>query len=110
MTIKADLLIDAGTTFSIDLSVVDENEDVLNLSESEIIAQMKRWYTSSNTINFNATINSVSGIINLSLDANTTASLDAGRYVYDVKLITSDIVTRFMEGYVTVTPEVSSNE
>jgi len=44
----------------------------------------------------------------LSLDANTTANLYYGRYVYDVVTIDgTGHVTRVVEGILTVTPEVT---
>ena len=44
----------------------------------------------------------------LSMSANTTNSIAAGRYVYDCELTDSNgIVSRLVEGIVTVTPGVT---
>jgi hypothetical protein len=48
------------------------------------------------------------GVITLSLTATETAALAAGRYVYDLELVSSGgVVTRLLEGVVTVSPEVT---
>ena len=48
------------------------------------------------------------GVITLSLSATETAALSAGRYVYDLELVSSGgQVTRLLEGVVTVSPEVT---
>jgi hypothetical protein len=48
------------------------------------------------------------GVITLALTASETAALAAGRYVYDLELVSSGgVVTRLLEGVVTVSPEVT---
>jgi len=48
------------------------------------------------------------GVITLSLTATETAALAAGRYVYDLEMVSSGgVVTRLLEGVVTVSPEVT---
>jgi hypothetical protein len=48
------------------------------------------------------------GVITLSLSATETAALAAGRYVYDLEMVSSGgQVTRLLEGVVTVSPEVT---
>lgn len=48
------------------------------------------------------------GVITLSLTATETAALAAGRYVYDLEMVSSGgLVTRLLEGVVTVSPEVT---
>lgn len=48
------------------------------------------------------------GVITLALTATETAALAAGRYVYDLEMVSSGgQVTRLLEGVVTVSPEVT---
>jgi len=110
MATKSNLVIDQGTTFSVDLTLTDENGDMLNLNGFVAASLIKKWYTSQTSVPFNTYINTASGTITLSLDANTTSSLYEGRYVYDVDIIetSSNAVSRVVEGIVTVTPSVSS--
>jgi hypothetical protein len=42
------------------------------------------------------------------MDANTTSTINAGQYVYDIKLTSPvGILTRFIEGIIQVTPAVT---
>ena len=71
---------------------------------------IKKWYTSQTSVPFNTYINTASGTITLSLDANTTSSLYEGRYVYDVDITetATGTVSRVVEGIITVTPSVTA--
>jgi hypothetical protein len=106
MATKANIVIDQGTTFNTEIDLTDESGNSLDLSGYSANSQIRRWYTSSNSVPFTVTLNS--GKIVLSLDANTSANLIYGRYVYDVVLTDPlGAVTRVLEGIVTVTPRVS---
>lgn len=109
MATKANLVIDQGTTFSVELDLTDDNGDALGLDGFTANAQLRKWYTSSNSTAFSTSINTSSGQISLSLTANQTGLLTAGRYVYDVELTQSstNAISRVVEGIVTVTPQVT---
>lgn len=109
MATKANLVIDQGTTFSVELDLTDDNGDALNLDGFTANAQLRKWYTSSNSTVFSTSINASSGQISLSLTANQTGLLTAGRYVYDVELTenNTNAISRVVEGIVTVTPQVT---
>jgi hypothetical protein len=108
MATKANLVIDQGTTFSTDLTLTDENGDALNLNGYSANSQVRKWYTSSNAAAvFSTSINVVSSIVTLSLTANQTSNLVAGRYVYDVELNDGSTTSRIVEGIITVTPQVT---
>lgn len=109
MATKANLVVDQGTTFSVELDLTDDTGDALNLDGFVANAQMRKWYTSSNSTAFTTSINNYSGQIVLTLSANQTGSLSAGRYVYDVELreISTNAISRVVEGIVTVTPQVT---
>jgi len=108
MATKLNLVIDQGATYS-NTSIIayDSSNNVMNLTDSSITAKIRKHYTSTNATSFTASGNS-SGVITLSLTANSTANLTAGRYVYDV-VATSNTgtVTRVKEGIVTVTPRAT---
>lgn len=108
MATKANLVIDQGTTYTTDLNLTDENGDPLVLSGYTANSQIRKHYTSSNSVVFSTSINAVAGVITLSLTANQTANMASGRYVYDVELTdASNSVSRIVEGIVTVTPQVT---
>lgn len=106
MASKTHLVMDQGTTFSVDLNLTDDNGDPLILTGYYANSLIKKWYTSSNSVAFQTSINTTSGIITLYLDANTTTNLNAGRYVYDVDITqqSTGAVSRVVEGIITVTP------
>ncbi len=107
MATKANLVIDQGATYEVTLDLTDENGDILNLGGYSANSQLRKWYTSTNSTAFSTSINTLAGTITLSLTATQTANLTAGRYVYDVEVTSSNVVSRIIEGIVTVTPNVT---
>jgi hypothetical protein len=108
MATKANLVIDQGSDYSVVLDLTDENGDIIELSGYVANSQIRKWYTSSTpAATFTTSINASSGELQLSLTANQTSNLVAGRYVYDVELNSSGIISRIVEGIVTVTPQVT---
>ena len=105
MAIKANLVIDQGTSFSATIDVTDTANAVYNLTGHTVAAQMRKNYSSSTAVTFSTSHNGSGGKITLLLTAANTVSLEPGRYLYDVE-ITSDsgTVTRVVEGIATVTP------
>lgn len=108
MALKANIVIDQGTTFQTSINVTDDNNDVVDLTGYSAVAQMRKHYTSSNATSFTTSISPSLGIVTLSMNANTTNTITPGRYVYDCELTdTNGAVTRLVEGIVTVTPGVT---
>ena len=110
MATKTHLVMDQGTTFSTDLNLTDENGDPINLNGYHANSVMKKWYTSSNSFVFGTSIDVNTGIITLSMNATTTSSITPGRYVYDVDVteISTNVVSRVVEGIITVTPAATA--
>jgi hypothetical protein len=108
MANKVNIVIDQGSTFNTRYVINDQNDDPINFSAYTANSQMRKSYSSSNAYTFGVTLNS-NGEVFLSMSANTTGSIPAGRYVYDVE-VQSDagIRSRIVEGIVTVTPQVTS--
>lgn len=107
MATKANLVIDQGATFSADLDITDENGDAIQLSGYTASSQIRKWYTSTKYVEFTTAVNSDIGVITLSLTANQTALLTAGRYVYDVEITDNVTISRIVEGIITVNPNVT---
>lgn len=109
MAAVSNLAIDQGTTYTVTISVTDDTGSARNLTGYTGRAQLKRsYYTNTNTA-FTVTIDNPSeGEIDLSLTATQTTALKAGRYVYDVELVSNtNTVERVVEGIVTIYPEVT---
>ena len=108
MATKANITIDQGTTFSTVISLADEEDVAVNLTGYTANSQIRKHYSSSNSQAFSVTLGGTSGTISLSLTSTQTSNLTPGRYVYDVELTSSsNVVSRIVEGIVTVTPEVT---
>ena len=107
MAARANIVLDQGTTFTTAIDLNDSLGNPIDLTEYDILAQIRKSPASLNAISFSATGNSA-GIILLSMNSHTTSLLSAGRYVYDV-LVTdfSGQATRVVEGQVTVSAAVS---
>lgn len=109
MATKANLVIDQGTSYSVTLNLTDENGDAINLINYSANSQIRKWYSSSNSVAFATSLDITEGTVTLTLTANQTNILKAGRYVYDVELYdtSSNTYSRILEGIVTVTPQVT---
>lgn len=107
MAQKANLVIDQGTTFSTTVDITDEDGNPINLTTYTASGQIRKHYTSTTKTDFTISM-SESGIMTISLSANSSNLLDPGRYVYDIELTANTgSVTRVVEGIVTITPSVT---
>ena len=109
MASKANIVIDQGSTFVLVFEMTDEDKIPVNLTGVTANGAMRKYYTTSNLINFSTSTNGQLGTISLQLTANQTNALVPGRYVYDVELNNNGVISRVVEGYVTVTPRVMRN-
>ena len=106
MATKANITIDQGSEFSNEILLTDTDGTPLDLTSYAAASQIRKWYGASNSVSFDTSI--VDGAIVLSLNVESTSSISAGRYLYDVVLINpSNTVTRVVEGMVTVNPSVT---
>jgi hypothetical protein len=108
MATRADISIDQGTDYEVTLTLTDEGGNILDLSNSNTAAQIRKSYTSLTYTEFDTSINVATGEISLTLTADQTSNLEPGRYVYDVELTDgSNSISRVVEGVVTITPQVT---
>ena len=110
MAAIANLRIDQGASFSSDVTVTGDDGSIFGLTGHTATAKLAKGYASTHTrTNFTTAINTVTGVVTISLNADQTNSLEEGRYVYDVEILkTSDsTVTRVVEGIVTVYPSAT---
>jgi hypothetical protein len=109
MATVRNIVIDQGTTFTLSITVSDFTDTPINLTGYTLRSQMRKSYNSNTYTAFTVTSDEpTEGEINLSLTATQTSALRYGRYVYDVEIVSSTgVVTRVLEGIVTVNPEVT---
>jgi hypothetical protein len=111
MAAIANLRIDQGASFSSDVTVTADDDSIFDLTGHTASAKMSKGYASTHTRTiFTTAINTVTGIVTISLNADQTNALEEGRYVYDVEILkTSDsTITRVVEGIVTVYPSATN--
>ena len=110
MAAYVELYMDQGATFNNVINITDDVTNTpVNVSGYTVTSQMRRSYYSVNaTANIVCTITDASnGEVTMSLSAANTANIKAGRYLFDVKTVdTLDVVSRILEGIITVTPQV----
>ena len=108
MATRANIVIDQGAAFSAEINVTDDNDDIVDLSGYTANAQMKKWYTSSNSVTFSTAISTEEGLVTISLTTAQTGDIEFGRYVYDVVIHdANNVSTKIVEGIATVTPTVT---
>ena len=108
MAIKQNISIDQGADFVYKIFLIDGNSSPVNLSGYYANSELKKSYTSNSNIAFDTLIDDAGGIITLSMNAITTTTLTHSRYLYDVILTSNNnIVSRIVEGYVNVDPQVT---
>ena len=108
MAVKANIVIDQGTDWTITIDVTDNTGGTYDLSGHTVAAQMRKNYATSTAITFGASHNSSNGQITLSLPSETTVDITPGRYLYDVEMRdSSNNVSRVIEGIATVTPGIT---
>ena len=107
MAQKVNLVIDQGTTFATSFTLNDEDGFPLVLNAHSGSSQMRKHFSSNNFYSFTVSTDA-NGNVQLAMNAATTNSIPAGRYVYDVELTDPSFnVSRVIEGIVIVTPGVT---
>ena len=102
--------IDQGADFSKEFTVTTDGSTAYDISGLTLQSQMRKSYDSSSaTATFTSSVvTGSSGVYKLVLSNSTSASITAGRYVYDVELILADsTIEKVNYGIVTVNPEAT---
>jgi hypothetical protein len=109
MATAKNLVVEQGATFSQNIVVSDAYKTPLDLTDYEYRGQLRKSYGSKTYTAFTITSEDpTTGELVLFLTATQTTALREGRYVYDIEIEDEDgIVTRVLEGIITVTPNVT---
>ena len=103
---KANIYIDQGTDFRLSLELFDEDNDEMVLSTITFHADMRKLYSSKKAVDFD--IETANNDVTLVLSADTTATLNPGKYQYDVLMKKSTGETsKLLEGLATVVPTIT---
>lgn len=111
MAAYVELFMDQGATFNNVINLSDDLTNAnINISGYIVRSQMRRSYYSANaTANIICTItNAENGEITMSLSANATANIKAGRYLFDLETVDRiGTTSRVLEGIISVSPQVT---
>jgi len=111
MAAYVELIMDQGASFNNVINLTDDLSNAsLNILGYTVRSQMRRSYYSANaTANITCTItNSSNGEITMSMTAANTTLIKSGRYLFDLETVdTNGIVSRVLEGIITVTPQIT---
>jgi hypothetical protein len=110
MALVQALYIDQGADFSTGITLYSDNGITpLNLTGYAFTSQMRKSYASSTATTFACTVpNPTTGQVILTLTANQTGALKAGRYLYDIEMVdVTTYRTRPVEGVVIVSPQIT---
>jgi len=116
MAEQREVVIDQGSDITFELHLKNENGSAKDLTGHALRGKIKKNYdtTDSDQI-FDFTSVSVAspaegGIALVTISSATSDTMKAGRYVYDIELISGaegDIIERILEGKLNVTPSVT---
>ncbi|CAB5221275.1 hypothetical protein UFOVP245_114 [uncultured Caudovirales phage] len=107
MSIKTNLIIDQGANFVYKINLIDQSGNPFNISGYTANAQIRKTYTSTTYNTITCNVAGSNGVVTLSMTANATANLTSTRYVYDLEISSNNVVSRIVEGFVTVNPGVT---
>ena len=102
-------IVEQGATFNRILTV-KENNSAMNLTGYSVASKMRSTHDSSTVVGpVTCTISNASGgEITMSMTSSTSSAIEEGIYVYDLEITSgTSIVTRLLQGEVTVNPEVT---
>ena len=103
------LTIDQDADFTQTLTIKDSAGDVVDLSGQTVTSKLRKTHLSSSATSFTrAIVSATAGTCSITLTDTVTSALTEGRYVWDLTTTTSGgLITRRIEGRVTVTPSVT---
>jgi len=110
MAQSTNLTVGQGETFKILVSLTDQNDTAINLTDYVFSGSIRETYsTEDKSADFGfATISpATSGSFYVTLPPASSSLLSSQDYVYDILLVSESVVRRIVEGKFTVRPSVT---
>ena len=103
------LTIDQDADFTQTLTVKDSAGTVVDLTGQTVTSKVRKTHLSTTSYSFTtALVSATDGTCSITMTDTVTASLTEGRYVWDLTTTDSGgLITRRIEGRVTITPSVT---
>ncbi len=113
MSAKYNLVCDQATTFNFQFQILNDSTpwNLTGYTGTMTVRPFVGATTTTvvaSTANGRMVLTALTGRINVTLDAATTAAIAAGRYAYDLVLDSGSSVTRILEGKFIVTGAVTT--
>ena len=102
-----------GATWDLSLTYLDSNGDPIDLTGYAARMQMRQSYEAEPAVlslltgGAGITLGGTAGTIDITVSASVTNDIPALQYVYDLEVEASGVVTRVVQGLITVSPEVT---
>ena len=110
MATISNLYIDAGSDYSVIITVSAPDGQPLDLDGYTAASQMRKSYGSLTYYDFDASIyDAAAGKVQIALSADDSDDIPPGRWLYDVEIThtESGATKRVVEGIVTITPQIT---
>lgn len=108
-------IMDQGSTYTVQMVYLDPNGNPIDLTGCTAKMQLRLQYgdpTAALTLTTGGggiVIDGPTGTINITATDEQTLVLEPTFYVYDLDIIDGSVITRLVQGQVTVRPEVTIN-
>lgn len=109
MSTTINLDVQQGADFYRTMTVVDNNKNIINLTNYTIAGQIRKSYSDADYVSFDITKTNASlGKMSISLTNLVTDTLTASKYVYDIEITAGNgIKHRIAEGIITTSQNVT---
>lgn len=109
MAQNEDVVIDQGTTFQLPFQVLRNDGCPVDLGDFTLRGDLRHNFAdAAPSASFTVAVtNEAEGEAAAQLGPNVTANLVAAKYRYDIEMVSGSVVTRILEGFATVEPEVT---
>lgn len=109
---RLNLKLPQGATWIIPMTWTDSTGQEIDLTDYHAHMQVRTSYDAATaeldlSDGIGITLGGVLGTITVTVADTVTATIDAGRYVWDLEMSTTTTTTRLLQGTLTVTPEVT---
>ena len=110
MANQVELFCDQGTDFSFTLDIANDDGTPVNVAGYTLTSSIRKsYYSIDPTANMVVTVlSAANGNLQLSMNSATTTNIKAGRYLYDVKMVSNaNVTSRVIEGIITIYPQIT---
>jgi hypothetical protein len=100
--------IEQGADFTSTFTITNGDGSIFNMSNASAVAKVKKHPTAGTAYTFSTSIESSTGKITVQMTDEITATMEAGRYLYDILLTSAGgTKTRVIQGMALVTAGIS---